>query len=98
MLEDPPTLVDFLENVATRIPAKWRMFGIALNISSQVLDGFDQRYRGDQMQCYEAVFQLWQNQSKFPRWESLLKILQTRLLNESALASELSQRISTAKQ
>ena len=88
---------DFLENVAVRIPEKWRVFGIALKIKPTVLDGFKQQFPEDQMRCFEAVFQQWiDNQAEFPRWESLLKILRTRLLDETSLASELSQRIGTA--
>ena len=79
-----------------RIPAKWRLFGIALKIDSSVLDGFEQQFRGDPMRCFEAIFQWWIKQCEFPRWESLLEILRTGLLGETVLASELSKRIGTA--
>ena len=97
-LSDTPTLLDFLENVATRIPAKWRKFGIALMVPSRSLDAFEQQQHGDQIQCYEEIFHVCQNRPEPLQWEDILRALRTRLMNETLLAEELEQRLSSAQQ
>ena len=91
-LSDPPTLFDFIENVATVIPAKWRQVGIALGVKHGSLDGFAHQYP-ELQQRFEAVFHEWTNNPEQQTWEHLLKALRTKTVNENCLAEDLSQRL-----
>ena len=93
-LSDPPTLDAFISEVAVEIPAKWRMVGILLGVSSSKLDGFDQLHRGQQMLCFESVFQLWK-QEEGPEvftWSKLFKVLEGEVIGEKRLAHSLRQK------
>ena len=91
-LSNPPTLFAFIENVASVIPAKWRCFGIALELTTNKLNGIGDRYRESQ-DCYEAIFQEWKNSQLQLRWERIVDVLRTKTVNENSLADELSQRV-----
>ena len=89
-LSNPTSLVDFLENVVTRIPEdKWRNFGIALRIPLNTLDGFEPQ---KPQRRYEAVFQEWEKRCAEPRWQSILDALRSNLVGEGDLADMLSKR------
>ena len=92
-LKNPPTPFDFIENVATVIPAKWKDVGIALGLSFNTLDGIGDQCRESHQACYAAIFQEWTNGQEQPRWERIVKALQTRTVNENSLAKELSKRL-----
>ena len=95
-LGHPPTLFSFLENVVTRIPAaKWRDFGIALGIPSDMLDEFELR---NPRRRYEAIFQEWEKHSQPPKWERIVQALQTNIVSERCLADILSERLRTSEQ
>ena len=91
-ISNPPTLFDFIENVATVIPAKWRHVGIVLGLSTNTLNGIGDRCHESQA-CYEAIFQEWKNGQEQPRWERIVEVLQTKTVNANSLAKELSQRL-----
>ena len=92
-LSDPPTLVAFLENVAVEMPAKWRIMGLQLGISSSILDGFEQQHRGEPMRCFERVFQSWEQKSPGTlTWSTLFAVLEKKLVGENVLAKSLRQK------
>ena len=92
-LSNPPKLSDFIENVATEIPAKWRQVGIMLGLKSNKLDGIGARCRESQQECYEAIFQKWENGQEQPSWQRIIEVLQTKTVNANSLAKELSKRL-----
>ena len=87
---------EFYEDVITRIPDKWRKFGIAVEISSAQLNTKDKQHRGDAQDIFADVFEYWrENQSvlKYPvTWESVVKILRTRTVDEGRLAGEIEEK------
>ena len=91
-LSDPPELFAFIENVATRIPAKWESVGIALGINIGSLKGFSYQHHGPQ-KCYAEIFQEWTNSTEQPKWKRILEALRTRTVNEIALAEELERKL-----
>ena len=92
-LSNPPTLFDFIENVGSVIPAEWRNVGIALGLSTNILNGIGARCRESQKACYEEIFQEWKNGQEQLRWEQIIQVLQTKTVNQNFLAKELSQRL-----
>ena len=78
----------------TRIPAdKWRDLGIALEIPTSTLEGYEVR---KPRQCYEALFQDWERRSHPPKWTSMFQALQTSIVGERHLADILSRRLRTS--
>ena len=83
------TKFQFLEAVASKIPAKWRKVGLSLGISSSILDGIEKHRRGDCLECFSDVFTCWQQQST-PRspanWTSLVAVLRSNSVGEEELS------------
>ena len=79
----------FLEAVASKIPAKWRRVGLSLEISSSVLDGIEKHRRGDCLECFSDVYACWQQQStpQSPaNWATLVTVLQSNYVGEEELS------------
>ena len=79
----------FLEAVASKIPAKWRKVGLSLGISSSVLDGIEKHRRGDCLECFSDVFTYWQQQStpQSPaNWATLVTVLRSNYVGEEELS------------
>ena len=86
---DTVSQFQFLEAVASKIPAKWRKVGMSLGISSSVLDGIDQHRRGDPLECFSDVFTYWQQQStpQSPaNWATLVTVLRSNYVGEEVLS------------
>ena len=93
-LTDPPMLPDLLEYVATSIPAKWNVVGLALNVPKATLDGFQKQHSSDHLQCYVEVFESWKNSDSPPfEWSTIIKALKRNFVKENALAEELRKRL-----
>ena len=86
---DTVSRFQFLEAVASEIPAKWRDVGLSLGISSSVLDGIDQHRRGVCRDCFSDVFTYWQQQStpQSPaNWATLVAALRSNYVGEEVLS------------
>ena len=82
----------FLEAVASKIPAKWRKVGLSLGISSSILDGIEKHRRGDCLECFSDVFTCWQQQStpqNPPNWTTLVTVLRSNCVGEETLGDTL---------
>ena len=79
----------FLEAVASKIPAKWRKVGLYLGISSGILDGMEKHRRGDCLDCFSDMFTYWQQHStpQSPaNWASLVAVLGSNYVGEEELS------------
>lgn len=87
---------EFCEDVITRIPDRWRKFGIAVEIKMGVLNAKNREYMGNAEDIFTDVFEYWrENQAglKYPvTWESVVKILRTRTVDEGRLADEIEEK------
>ena len=86
---DTVSQFQFLEAVASKIPAKWRKVGLSLGISSSVLDGIEKHRRGDCLECFSDVFTYWQQQStpQSPaNWATLVTVLRSNYVGEEELS------------
>ena len=93
-LFNPASLTEgsFCEEVGTRIPTKWRVLGISLNIPTEKLDGFEKKHKSNSNRCFGAVFKAWKESSSpsVPfSWLGVVQALQTNFVGESTLAAEL---------
>ena len=86
---DSVSQFQFMEAVASKIPAKWRRVGTSLGISMGVLDGIDKHRRGDPLECFGNVFTCWQQQStpQSPaNWATIVTVLRSNYVGEEELS------------
>ena len=86
---DTVSQFQFLEAVASKIPAKWRKVGLSLGIGSSILDGIEKHRRGDCLECFSDVFTCWQQQStpQSPaNWATLVTVLRSNYVGEEELS------------
>ena len=94
-LEDKPELRDLMNEVAARIPSKWRQFGIELRLSPDELDRFLLANLGDTLPCFSSVFTFWQKKmSREPySWLTVVESLRAPAVGELKLALELIKKL-----
>ena len=95
-LEEKPELCDLMNEVAAKIPSKWRQFGIELQLTSDELDGFLLANFGDTLRCFSSVFTCWQKRmSREPySWLTVVESLKAPAVGEHRLAQELNHKFS----
>ena len=79
----------FMESVASKIPAKWKRVGVSLGISMGVLDGIEKRRLADPLECFSDVFTYWQQQSTpqtLANWATLVTVLRSNYVGEEELS------------
>ena len=86
------TLVDFLNDVAAKIPALWRAVGIQLGLSTEVLDGVG---ASNLTAAYERVFALWSCPPALRTWDMVIMALRSSAVGQHHLAYSLQQKYST---
>ena len=87
----------FLMNYVAAATAKWRAVGTQLNLSHGRLDQIEHDC-STVMECFNAVFTLWENQADHAlpyEWSSLLDALNSPQVSENKLAADLELLIST---
>ena len=52
---DSVSRFQFMETVASKIPAKWKRVGVSLGISMGVLDGIEKHRLADPLECFSDV-------------------------------------------
>ena len=90
---DPLTEANFSEEVAAFIPSQWRVVGISLHISTEVLDSFERKHDSD-LRCFGEVFRAWKanNSPLAPfTWSGVVQALHRNFVGESRLAGQLMQ-------
>ena len=88
----PPSTVAFLNKVATRIPAKWKLFAYSLNIEDDALDEIELKHPHDPTECIMNVFRAWKKaRSPSFTWETVFEVLQSPAVGEQKMAEDLKQ-------
>ena len=82
-----------MNDIASKIPAKWRSVGIQLGLPSGTLDSIQSNNAGKPQACldsFEQVFSTWERQGPSPyTWDAIIDVLRTPAVGEIALADEL---------
>ena len=84
-----------MNEIAAKIPSKWRDVGVQLGVDHSVLEGIA-TINGDTNQCYTRVFTQWKNQNSMVHpytWSTVVCALQSHAVGEVRLADELSRMI-----
>ena len=81
-----------MNDVAAVIPAKWRLVGVQLELSTGTLDSIQTENAGKPNGCihsFEQVFTEWKRLGTRPHtWETIIDALRTQAVGEIALADE----------
>ena len=82
-----------MNDVASAIPAKWRLVGVQLELPSGTLDSIQAQNAGRPDGCilsFEQVFTEWERQKTSPHtWETIINALHAPAVGEHELADRL---------
>ena len=84
-----------MNEVAAKIPSKWRDVGLQLGLDQGVLDGIGLNNPGDTNHCYSNVFTRWKNQNliTYPyTWSTIVQALQAPVVGEERLADDIKNK------
>ena len=91
-----PQLDDLMNDVAAVIPAKWRLVGVQLKLSSGTLDEIQAQNVGRPYECilsFEQVFVKWRSLGTSPyTWETMINALCSPAVGEVELANKLNAK------
>ena len=91
-LDVPLTLPIFMNHVGVKMLSRWQLFGILLKIPVPELDTYPIHNCAI---CFTRVFDSWQRKgSPEFSWETVINVLESPLLGERHLASEVRKMIS----
>ena len=94
-LDSEPELPDLMNEVAAKIPARWRDVGLQLGLDESVLQGITYISQGDTNLCYINVFTRWKNHSTTHpyTWSTMLQALKAPSVGESSLADTIEKKL-----
>ena len=89
-LEAEPELRDLMNELAARIPHKWREVGIQL-IKEEKLNCFTSP---EPLHNFSSVFTTWKSETSSPyKWSTLIDVLKSPSVDETRLAEELMNKL-----
>ena len=92
-----PELKDLMNEVAAKVPAKWRLLGIQLHVPVEFLDDIQLRVAGrpdSNIHAFELVFNRWK--ALHPHqyfWSTVISALETPSVDELVLAASLKTKL-----
>ena len=92
-LYNEPELPDLMNEVAAKIPGKWRDVGLQLGVDQSILEGIATVSQGDTNLCYSNVFTRWKNQNSTTHpytWSTVVQALKAPAVVEERLADKIS--------
>ena len=94
-LQTPPEIVDFLEQVAVKVSAKWRMLGLKLGVKTHELDELAKQ-NNDGIYCLERVLVLWKDKAIPPyTWGTVIDALKSPIVGEKSVAEDVEMWLKT---
>ena len=91
-LDNEPEVSDLVNEVAAKIPKKWRDVGLQLGLDPSELDGIAIESPSDTNYCYMKVFTRWKNKNSAEHpytWSTIVCALQVPAVGEERLANEI---------
>ena len=95
-LDSELELADLMNEVAAKIPGKWRDLGLQLGLDMGALDGIAVISPGDNNHCFTNVFTRWKNQNSATHpytWLTVVQALQTASVGESRLSEKIKNKL-----
>ena len=85
-----------MNEVAAKIPSKWRDMGLQLGVDQSVLEGIATTSPGDTKHHYINVFTQWENQNSTTHpytWSTIVQALESPAVGEKRLADEIKEKL-----
>ena len=86
-------MADLMNDVASHIPAKWRLVGIQLELPSGILDSIDNQNASKPNGClmsFNQVFSEWERQKTKPHtWKTIINVLHAPAVGEHELSDKI---------
>ena len=93
-LESEPQLSDLMNEVASKVSAKWKEISIQLGLTLNDQKCFIDATSGDPNQCFTFVFNVWRNRATRPyTWSTVIQTLESPAVDEVRLARELRTKL-----
>ena len=95
-LRSQPELPDLMNEVAAKIPGKWRDVGLQLGLDHGALDGIAAISPGDINHCYSNVFTRWKSQNSQANpytWSTVVQALEAEAVGEDRLADKIKDEL-----
>lgn len=98
VLTQEPELSDFMNEVASKIPTKWKQLGIQLRLDVSDLERIEAGLPYGMQQCDTAFIEMFTRWKKARpsafAWGTLITALETPALSEKQVANELYTKLS----
>lgn len=92
--ESEPELSDLLDEVASKVPSKWRQISIQLGLTPEHQECFMALSSNDPIQCFTSVFKVWRSRAIKPyKWSTVIQALRAPSVGEVRLAKELTTKL-----
>ena len=95
-MDSEPKLSDLLNEIAAKIPSKWRDMGQQLGLDHEVLERIALISPRDTNLCYSNVFTIWKNQNSTEHpytWLTVVRALKTPAVGEVRLAAKIKNEV-----
>ena len=93
-----PTHKDLMNEVAVKIPTKWRFVGHELGLQPHLLDMIEKEQNGTLALCFSVIFQKWECATTPPySWSTIITALEAPQVDERRLAQTLKGRLTDLK-
>ena len=93
-LDSQPDLSDLMNEVAAKIPGKWRDVGLQLGVDKGELDGIALISPENTNLCYTNVFTRWMNLTTDSyTWLKVVQVLESPAVGENRLACKIRNKL-----
>ena len=93
-LESEPELSDLMNEVASKVSAKWKEISIQLGLTLNDLESFTDATGDNAMNCFPLVFNAWKSRATRPyTWSTVIEVLNAPAVAEVRLAQELRTKL-----
>ena len=93
-LESEPELSDLMNEVASKITAKWKQISIQLGLTPSDQECFLASTPNDPLQCFTSVFRVWKSRAtRLYTWSTVIQALESPAVDEMRLAQELRTKL-----
>ena len=89
-----PELSDLMNEVASKVPAKWKQISIQLGLTPSDQECFMASNPNDPIQCFTSVFRVWKSRAtRLYTWSTVIEALEAPAVDEVRLARELRTKL-----
>ena len=93
-LGSEPELSDLMNEVASKVPAKWKIISIQLGLTVADQHCITALTSSDPIQCFTSVFTIWRNRATKPyTWSTIIEALKAPSVDEVRLAQEVTTNV-----